>query len=504
VRYDNNITEKLNLNAAVFAEYNYQNTQNAGFTAFGINPALVGSGNGFTDGATTEGDDNDIYNYIPGVFSAETELALASVFATVDLDYNDRFGLSGSIRRDATSRFVANREGTFWSVSGRWNIDNEDFMEGVDWVSVLKLRASYGKVGNQAVGNNRYQAIQTVASGSGYQLANAYTLGGLVDPQIQWETTNQTNIGLSFGFWQNRLSGELDVYNFETTDLFQSDLRSQAGTGVATVQTNVGSLVNKGIDLQFSYDLLRKSDSNPWSIRINANANYNNNEVTSLPGDAGFTGNTLRVAEGRPAFTWFLPRWAGVNPANGEPLYLDVDGNVTNEYDPNNAVYLDKNFDPTYTGGFGTDITYKGFSLNTLFSFQADRWKLNNALALIEDAGLGSNLNLSTTMLNAWTTPGQVTDIPALSNGGLRAVDGDRYLEDASFLRLRNVSLSYNVSKDVLQRTNLFTGIRVFVQGTNLITWTKFRGFDPEGTVASTFFEFPIPKTVSLGFDLTF
>ena len=107
-------------------------------------------------------------------------------------------------------------------------------------------------------------------------------------------------------------------------------------------------------------------------------------------------------------------------------------------------------------------------------------------------------------MLNAWTTPGQVTDIPALSNGGLRAVAGDRYLEDASFLRLRNISLSYSIDKKVLEKTNLFTGVRVFVQGTNLVTWTKFRGFDPEGTTTTTFFEYPVARTFSLGFDLTF
>ena len=113
-------------------------------------------------------------------------------------------------------------------------------------------------------------------------------------------------------------------------------------------------------------------------------------------------------------------------------------------------------------------------------------------------------LNLSTSVLNAWTTPGQITDVPALSNGSLRAVDGDRYLEDASFLRLRNVSLSYSIDKEVLEKTNLFTGVRIFVQGTNLVTWTKFRGFDPEGTTASTFFEYPVARTFSLGFDLTF
>lgn len=501
VRYDNNLTEKLNLNAAVFAEYNYANTQVASLGAYGLNPALPGSGSGFTDGATTEGENDDEYNYIPDVGSAETELALASVFATLDLDYDGRFGLSGSIRRDATSRFVENREGVFWSVSGRWNIDKESFMENVDWLTTLKLRASYGVVGNQGVGT-RYQGLQTVNSGTGYQNTNAYQLGELIDPAIQWETSNQTNIGLSFGFWQNRLSGEVDYYDNLTTDLFADKLLATSGTGSATVTTNVADMSNKGVDLQISYDLLRKSATNNWAITLNANGNYNKNLVESLPG--GFTGGSLRIAEGYSAYTWFLPRWAGVNPANGEPLYLDVNGDLTNQYSADNAVYLDKNFDPTYTGGFGADISYKGFALNALFSFQADRWKRNSSLALIEDSSLGSNLNLSTSMLNAWTTPGQVTDIPALSNGGLRAVAGDRYLEDASFLRLRNISLSYSIDKKVLEKTNLFTGVRVFVQGTNLVTWTKFRGFDPEGTTTTTFFEYPVARTFSLGFDLTF
>jgi hypothetical protein len=360
---------------------------------------------------------------------------------------------------------------------------------------------SYGVVGNQNVGS-RYIGLQTVNSGSGYQLGSSYVLGALIDPAIQWETSNQFNVGFSFGFWENRLSGEFDYYSYLTEDLFANKLLSTSGTGSSAVTTNVAEMSNKGIDLQLSYDLLRKSATNDWSIRLNANANYNKNEVESLPGE--FTGNRLRIAEGYSAQTWHMVRWAGVNPANGEPLYLDKNGDLTNEYNPDDAVYLDKNYNPTYTGGFGADIGYKGFSLNALFSFQADRWKNNSSLALIEDASLGSNLNLSTTMLDSWTTPGQITDMPSLEYGGLRAVAGDRYLEDASFLRLRNISLSYNVPKEVLDKTNLFTGVRVFVQGTNLYTWTKYRGFDPEGTVTSAFFEYPVARTFSLGFDLTF
>ena len=501
IRYDNNLTDKLNLNAAIYGEYNYANTQFASFQAYGLNPALPGSGSGFTDGATAEGANNDEYNYIPAVGSSETELALASVFATVDLDYDNRFGFSGTIRNDATSRFVENRDGIFWSVAGRWNLDNEAFMQDVDWLNVLKLRVSYGVVGNQNVGS-RYQGLQTVSAGTGYQLGQSYQLGALIDPAIQWESSNQFNVGLSFGLWNKRLTGEFDYYNNLTTELYANKLLSTAGTGSTAVTTNVADMSNKGVDLQLSYDLLRQSSTNNWGVRLNANANYNKNVVESLPG--GFTGNTLRIAEGYSANTWHNVRWAGVNPANGEPLYYDINGDITNEYDPNDAVYLDKNFDPTYTGGFGADISYKGFALNALFSFQADRWKNNSSLALIEDASLASNLNVSTTMLDSWTTPGQITDMPGLAYGGLRAVSGDRYLEDASFLRLRNVALSYNVDKKVLEKTKVFTGVRVFVQGTNLVTWTKFRGFDPEGTTASAFFEYPVARTFSLGFDLTF
>jgi TonB-linked SusC/RagA family outer membrane protein len=502
INYNNEIADKLTFDASVYGEYNYTNFQNAGFTAFGLNPALPGSGNGFTDGATTEGPNNDVYNYIPNVFSSESELALVSVFATTDFDYDGRFGLSATIRRDGTSRFPRNTYGTFWSVAGRWNINNEAFMESVDWINNLKLRASYGVVGNQNTGSV-YQGRQTIGAGPGYQLANAYTINAFRDTDIQWETTNQFNVGLSFGLWRNRISGEIDFYDYKTKDLFVDDLISIAGTGFNSVRTNAGELTNRGVDLQIAWDVLRQSNTNPWGITLRANGNYNKNEVTSLPG--GFTGTTLRVAEGRQAFTWFLPRWAGVDPSNGQPLYLDADGNITNVYAPaSNSVYLDKNFDPTYTGGFGADVSYKGFSLNALFSFQADLWRLNGSYGLLEDVNVATFANLGTQMLNAWTTPGQVTSIPATRFGGLRFQSGDRYLEDASFLRLRNVSLAYNFSKEQLEKTNFFSGVRVFVQGTNLVTWTKWRGFDPENTRQSTFFDFPVPRTISIGFDLTF
>ena len=509
LRYDKDITEKLSLTAQVFGEYIYRNVQNEGFTAFGLNPALPGSGNGFTAGNTIEypgGDPTDAtdatYNYIPGVFSSESELALGSVLATLDLDYDGKYGLFASIRRDETSRFPNNPVGYFWSVAGRWNMDEEDFLSDVDWLSTLKFRASYGTTGNQNVGGF-YQGLQQVtANTSSYQGNLGYSVGQINSQSLQWETKESLNLGFSFGFWNDRLSGELDLYSEKTIDLFGSDAISPGFTGFGTVTTNVGTLRNQGIDLQVSYVILNQTATNPWSIKVNANGNYNKNEVLDIPG--GFTGNTLRNQVGRPARTWFLERWAGVDPSNGQPLYLDAQGNITNQFSTANRVYLGKNFDPTYTGGFGADISYKGFTLNTLFSFAADRWRQNSSLAIIEDVGLAGFANMSTTLLNAWTTPGQVTDVPAVSFGGLRAIDGDRYLEDASFLRLRNVSLSYNLDSETLAKTKFLSGLRVYLQGTNLVTWTKWRGFDPESNQATGFFDYPVPRTFTLGFDLTF
>ena len=501
IRYDKEFTDKLSLSTALYGEYIYRNTQNEGFTALGLNPSLPGSGNGFTPANTLEGG-NAIYASTP--FSSESELALGSVFATLDMDYDSRFGIQASVRRDETSRFPNNPVGYFWAVGGRWNLDQEEFLSNNNTISTLKLRASYGTVGNQSVGS-RYQGLQQVSvDAAAYQGELGYFVGSINDQNLKWETKESLNIGLSFGLWNNKLSGELDYYNERTVDLFGTDNRSVSQTGFTSVTTNVGSLRNRGIDLQFSYSLLTKTASNPWGIRLNFNGNYNKDEVLEVPG--GFTGNTLRNAEGRELNTWFLERWAGVDPSNGQPLYLDVDGNITNVFANSNRVYLDKSTLPTYTGGFGADVSYKGFNVSFLFSFAADVWRQNGQLGVVEDASLAGISNMSTTLLDEWTTPGQVTATPAYSfnAAGIRFQAGDRYLEDASFLRLRNINISYTVDPKVLEKTNVFKGLRIYMQGTNLLTFTKWRGFDPEVNTSNQFFEYPNPGIVTLGLDINF
>jgi TonB-linked SusC/RagA family outer membrane protein len=509
VRYTNTFDEKHTVNAAAFTEYFYRNFQFMGFTQNGLNPKFPGSEAGFTSGETLV---DGAPVFAPTVRSVESELALFSYFGNVTYDYDGRFGLDVTVRRDGTSRFQEeNRWGTFYSVGARWNVDQESFMEDVDWVSSLKVRASHGQTGNQGIGDF-YQAFQRVAGGAGYQNANQLAPDGFVDENIIWETTTQTNIGFDYGFWNNRLTGALDFYYKRTDDLFFGRNIAPSGTGFSNVDTNVAVMDNTGVELQVAYDILRKSPTNDWNVSVFFNGAYNENEVVDIANETGFVefgGFGQRIQEGERANVFFLQRWAGIDPSNGQPLYYDAEGNITNILNrAEEGVYLDKQFDPVFTGGFGTNISWKGFTVSALFSFAAETYRMNSSLALLEDFDLAAITNYSTTMFDVWQQPGDVATIPAPAQAaGLRITSSnqtDRYLEDASFLRLRNANIAYNLSKETLDKIGLFTAVRVYAQGTNLVTWSKWRGYDPESNDVAEFFSFPSPTTVSFGLDLTF
>jgi TonB-linked SusC/RagA family outer membrane protein len=515
ITYNQTFNDKHKLNAAFFGEYFYRNVQNSGFQSFGLNPKFPGSSAGFVEGGTLIfGDpdnptlDNLSVPFVPNTFSTENEISLASVFTNIDYSYDDKYGINVVVRRDGTSRFQEDvRWGTFGSVGVRWNIDKEDFMDNVEWIESLKLRGSWGVTGNQDVGGF-YRGFQQIGGGNGYQGNPQLVTGTFTDETVTWETTTQTNIGVDFGLFNNRLTGALDVYEKVTDDLFFNKNLSAAATGFSSVLTNVGEMSNTGIETQLSYDLIRSTDTKGFSLNVYGNISYNKNEIVNLDNETGFieAGSGARLQEGLPAFTYFDQRWAGVDPASGRPLYLDAEGDLTTVYDrEQNGVYLDgKQFDPVWTGGFGTNISWNNFTLNSLFSFAADTWRKNGTLAIMEDASLGGFSNQSVTMLDAWTTPGQQTGTPSLAFGGIRFQSGDRYLEDASFLRLRNVTLAYNFDQDILEKTKVFSAIRLYLQGTNLITWSKWRGYDPETTELNEFFNFPTPRVYTVGVDLTF
>ncbi|MFO7702850.1 MAG: SusC/RagA family TonB-linked outer membrane protein [Psychroflexus maritimus] len=525
IRYNDRFgaEEKHSLSAGLFTEFFYQNVQFASFDAFGLNPKFPGSSTGFVDPRTTVLDDEgeETYPFVPNLSSLETDFAILSYFTNVSYDYDERFGADLTIRRDGTSRFQDDyRWGTFFSLGGRWNIDTEEFMEDVDWVDALKLRASYGETGNQNITGgtaggapqnllipNFFPGYQQYAGGPGYQNNQQLVASGLADTQVQWETTKMFNLGVDFGLWNNKLTGALDVYKKETEDLYFGRNLSTAGTGFGSTSTNVGDMTNTGLEVQLAYDILRKSATSDWSLNVYANVAWNENEVTNIDNEQGFVegGSRARIQEGERAYTYFMQRWAGVNPADGRPLYLTADGELTTDYDRDeHGVYTDKQFDPVWQGGFGLKASWKQLSLNTLWTWQYDAWRVNGTYALTEDLSTADFANNNRSLLNSWSEPGDVTGIPAPRFGGLRFQDGDRYLEDASFLRLRNVNLAYTFDQTQLERLGFINGLRFFVQGTNLLTFSKWRGFDPETSVLNDFFTFPAAMEVSAGVDITF
>ena len=502
VNYNNVFNEVHDFDITAGTEYNKSHFIQSSFQGFGLNPKLVGSGSAITDGSVTEGDDETQY-YIPIVAASSFNDGLFSYYAVGKYDYDNRYGLQASIRRDAAARFSdTNKWGTFWSVSAKWNIHNEEFFNKDGFVNELKLRASYGVAGNQRVGG-AFNAFSLYNSGISYNGQLGYSLAQIDNPDLKWEETAQFNVGLDFSLLDYKLTGTIDVYKKETTDLFIGQPLSLL-SATTSIQANLGSLENQGVELGLDYQIL--DGDFKWSV--NGNIAYNKNEITNLgddydPENPILAGGGTALAEGYAIGTFYRVRWAGVNPANGNPLWLDADGNLTDVFSTSNRILLDKTQDPKFVGGFGTNFSYKGFAVNALFSYAADQWRLNGSYAIIEDTGLASFANMSTSMLRMWEQPGDVTDIPRF-NSVTRAQAGTRYLEDASFLRLRNISLSYSLNKELLERTKLFTNVRVYVQGQNLLTFTKWRGFDPESNISSTFFEYPTPKTVTLGFDVEF
>src|SRR5690606_20009142 len=245
--------------------------------------------------------------------------------------------LTATVRRDASFRFVDdNKWGTFWSVGGRWNIDQEDFFKNKFPQTELKLRASYGTSGNQRINNAQYSALNRTRSlygqGATYNGSVGTVATQIGNTDLRWEQTAQTNIGVDFGFWNNKLSGSVDVYRKRTTDLFQPTPVSPIN-GTSTLDTNIGSLENKGVELSLKYNVFRNND---WTIVVNANTSYNKNFIRDLPESYNgivFSNASTSLIEGASVNTFYVVKYAGVNPANGNALFYTADGGLTETID---------------------------------------------------------------------------------------------------------------------------------------------------------------------------
>jgi len=498
------VTGKHSYDFTAFTEY-----FKAHLRAFNYrNQGLVANTFAFQDGAGYVDDnaDNDFFTNLVG--ATKRDAGLFSYFGSANYDYDNRFGLSGTVRRDASYRFSgSNTWGTFWSVGGRWNIDAEDFMDN-SGIDVLKLRASYGTAGNQRItGTTPFSApdlfLNLFNTGGGYNGQNSLFLSQIANTTLRWETVETANLGVDFGFFNSRLRGNVDVYERKTVDLFQ-DTPLSAINATTSLFANTGSLFNRGFDFQINYNLIAPQEQGDLSVAIGVNGNYNQTELQDIPSESGEIIGIGR--NGGKLREYFLVRYAGVNPANGNLLYLDVDGNVTETPDPDNdRVWTDKNIVPDFNGGFTFNVDYKNFFLTTQFNYVVGVDRFDFERSGYVDPNNIANFRTSRDLLRAWTPENRITDIPALNAGNytlLGVGQSDRFLTDASYLRLRFAQIGYNFPSEVLDQIG-FTALRVFANGENLVTFSEWRGLDAEAQ-SNTSRLYPTPRIVSFGLEVSF
>ena len=433
--------------------------------------------------------------------TSSSDYSRLSFFGRAEYNYADRYYAEASLRTDGSSRFGANnRWGLFGAVGFMWNLRNEGFMAASrDWLNLGQISFSTGTSGNSEIPN--YEHLALIAGGADYIGDSGVAPVQPGNENLTWENTWTTNLGFHFGFW-SRLNADLELYAKRTTDMLMSVPLSYAqSNGYGYMWDNVGAMVNLGAEINVNATVLQVKD---FAWNLNANVGYNHNRITELYNgvqEYELANTNTKLVVGHPLGEFYINRYAGVNPANGEPLWYDKDGKLTNELKDSDKVLIGKSYHAPWQGGFGTTLSWKGLSLAAQFSWVADRWMINNDRYFDESNGRFATYNQSNRLLKRWKQPGDITDIP--KHGYFTEFDS-RLLEDASFLRLKNVMLSYNLPAELLKKTVVIRGLRIYAQAQNLLTFTNFSGLDPEGYSNLYAAQYPMSRQFTFGLDLMF
>ncbi|GEO07258.1 SusC/RagA family TonB-linked outer membrane protein [Adhaeribacter aerolatus] len=454
----------------------------------------------------------------PQVSGRRTEDVLLSYFGRVGYDYKEKYLLDATIRRDGSSRFDrGNRWGTYYGVSAGWRIDQEAFFKnigGLSFVDLFKIRASYGELGNQAV--PLYSYAPTVNLGFDYAFNNTIAAGAAVtnavDPEIHWETTNTYDVGADFSAWNGRLNLSFDVFKKRTTDILrQVNIPAQVG-GLTGPQSNIGVVDNDGYDISLSH----RNTIGHFKYEVAGEFGYVKNEVVDLNG-ARQVGTRRITTEGYPIDSYYLYEVEGIYQTQDE---VNSSAKISNAVRPGYLKYKDQNNDgkingddriitgstiPKYTYGFNLGVSYKDISLSSFFQGiqGVDLYPTAN-LATPFNNGAGVTHEW---LNNAWTPENPNAKFPILttSTGATENFQPSTFwLRDGSYLRLKNIQLKYNLPISLISKIRL-SNLGVFVNGENILTFTKFRDFDPEKNITQdNFYEYPSVKTFSFGINATF
>ena len=409
-------------------------------------------------------------------------------FSRLNYDFNEKYFLSVSARRDGSSKFAKeSRWGTFYSVSGAWRLDQEEFMKSISTISSLKLRSSFGQTGNDG-GISLYAWQPLFGLGWNNATEAGILQSSLGNRNLEWETSNSYDVALEFGLFKDRITGIVEYFNRKSTNLI-FDVPLPLSTGVATETRNIGSMYNKGVEVELHLEPIRTKDFS-WSI--NLNATKIKNQITKMPEqNPEIISGTKKLKEGSSIYDFWLREYMGVNPANGEAWYranafvasnsiiLENKDTVTNNV--NNArFHYNGSSIPKLTGGVNSTITFKGLSLSALFVYQLGGKVYDGAFAALMGSG-GYGSAKSVEILDRWQTPGQVTNVPRMDNA--RTADfnaaSDRWLIDGSYLNIRTVTLSYQLPKAVLNKAKI-QNAQIYVSGENFLISARRKGLNAQ------------------------
>ena len=447
-----------------------------------------------------------------------------SGFGQVQYNYGSKYFATASFRADANSKFAQKRRvGLFPSGAASWLISNEDFLKGNNLITFLKVRASFGLTGNSNIG--MYNYLSSYSLNSSYQTIVSATPTRLGNQYLGWEKAYMSGIGLDINLWKN-LRMNIDLYNTDNKDLLLA-VPTSPSTGFFEITANAGSVRNQGIELQLTTTNISTKNFN-WEMGFNIG--FNKNVVTETPKDIPFMQTRSSVSQevkrGQDIYSWFMPKWLGVDPANGDPLWekvvTDANGNVTERVKTNN--YSDATFQvvgkatPIFSGGWTNNLTYKGFYMSVNVNYVYGNKIFNyNRLALDADgAYLGYNqISLETNGLGwtRWQKEGDIATHPKLVMNGNKSSNSisSRYLEDGSFLRIKNLKIGYELPNKLLKAAHI-QNCKVYLSGDNLFTLTNFSGMDPEVSLRTSDFtlaglynsNYPISRQLLVGIEIGF
>ena len=452
------------------------------------------------------------------------EYATRGFFGRLNYDYAERYFVSASYRRDASSRFHPdNRWGNFWSASAAWVISKEKFMKKASWIDILKLKASFGQQGNDNIGNlYAYLDQYTVSGADGVFSDGLLSYKG--NPELTWEKSNSYNAGIDFSFFRGKLSGTIEYFGRRTSDMLYYKAVAPSN-GYSEIPVNIGSMTNSGLEIELNSTAI---DTRNFKWDIFANATFQKNVINELAPEleGEYISGTTIYREGESRYQYYLPKYAGVDPHTGLALYYaktqpasDATDEeiaafvpeiyVTSDYSVAQKTYREATGDmaPDVYGGFGTSLEFYGFDLSVQFSYQLGGMLYDNTYAKMMHGGTSSSVgtNWHNDIANAWTPENRFTDVPRLNyNDKYTNSTSDRWLVSSDYLSLNNITFGYTFPKKWLRAIGL-NSIRIYGAADNVALFSARKGMDPrKGTMSTTTSTYGALRTFSGGIKVTF